>query len=120
MMKSEFEQLTKIKVTTDEYKQIEADYMANNLTKQEFCKRFKKAQLLEMRLVKINELEAKLERIRWYAEQQKVRGDESYNNPRNKELSKTFNESDPRFYPYNNRIMGLQQAVDMGCILEML
>ena len=60
MMLYEFEKLTNVKVTSEEYQAIEAEYMACQEDKQVFCKRWLKKDgirnLLQNRLTEIGNL----------------------------------------------------------------
>jgi len=124
-MRCEFEKLTKVTVTTDEYQVIEGLYMASPETKEVFCKQLKaKDFVLNLRLNKVLELEAKLARIQNYAERAKVNGQSSYENELNKasaqKIQNYFGETSVDLYGYNRKLMGLERSVSMGDILEML
>ena len=66
MMQQEFEKLTKVKVTSEEYNVIEAAYMACQEDKQVFCKQWLKKDgirnLLKDRLAEIKSLNSTIPR----------------------------------------------------------
>lgn len=67
MMQQEFEKLTKVKVTSEEYNVIEAAYMACQEDKQVFCKQWLKKDgirnLLKNRLAEIKSLNSTIKEL---------------------------------------------------------
>ena len=67
MMQQEFEKLTKVKVTSEEYNVIEAAYMACQEDKQVFCKQWLKKDgirnLLKDRLAEIKSLNSTIKEL---------------------------------------------------------
>lgn len=67
MMQQEFEKLTKVKVTSEEYNTIEAAYMACQEDKQVFCKQWLKKDgirnLLKDRLAEIKSLNSTIKEL---------------------------------------------------------
>lgn len=67
MMQQEFEKLTKVKVTSEEYNVIEAAYMACQEDKQVFCKQWLKKDgirnLLKDRLEEIKSLNSTIKEL---------------------------------------------------------
>lgn len=68
MMQQEFEKLTKVKVTSEEYNTIEAAYMACQEDKQVFCKQWLKKDgirnLLKDRLAEIKSLNSTIKELK--------------------------------------------------------
>lgn len=68
MMQQEFEKLTKVKVTSEEYNVIEAAYMACQEDKQVFCKQWLKKDgirnLLKDRLAEIKSLNSTIKELK--------------------------------------------------------
>lgn len=66
MMMREFEERTGFELTTEEYHQIEAEYMACDIDKDEFCKQWKKnggiERMMRLRAREIEELKAEITR----------------------------------------------------------
>lgn len=125
MMKSEYEKITKIGVTQDEFDLINSMYMDSPLEKFEFCKKVaNKDFVVGLRFIKIKQLEAKLVEIKTYAEAQKTAADFSYSNAGNKVMERpvklAFPDQNTNLYAYNRRLMGLAVSIEMKQVLELI
>lgn len=125
MTKSEFEGLTGVKVTVDEYRTVEGLYTESPDDKVIFCKKLKaKDFILNLRLERLELLEKKLAAIKETAETQKASGTESYEHAQNRELAQVVKDAFPRdnnnLYGYNRQLMGLERSITAQGILEII
>ncbi len=125
MMKSEFIELTGFEPTGEEYKEIEAEYMACDIDKKDYCKQWLKnggiQRLSRLRVAKIDELERELAETKKWADEM-VETAEKRIALKDKKiemlqddakiLRDRISESDGKLYVAEKRIRNMKSAIE--------